>query len=94
MKSYINLSDFKEFPITTKKGKKSKIKLYSCHLILDKKKYEFKDLPNWGFTSKNLFFFILSTNHITYFTSTFCKEIHDELKDKYDNIKKDKILTR
>ena len=94
MKSYANFTDFKEYPITTKKGKKSKIRLYSCYLFLGKKKYEFKDLPNWGFTSRNLFFFILDTNRIKYFTTAYCQEIHDELKDKYGDIKKDKILTR
>ena len=94
MKSYANFTDFKEYPITTKKGKKSKIKVYSSYLILDKKKYEFKDLPNWGYTSRNLFFFILNTNQIKYFTTSFCKEIHNDMKDKCNNIKKDKILLR
>ena len=94
MKPYENFTDFKEFPVTTKKGKKSKIKIFSSYLILDKKKYEFKDISNWCYTSRNLFFFILGSNRIKYFTTSFCKSISNELKEKCDCLKKDQILMR
>ena len=94
MKPYKIFTDFKEFPITTKKGKESKIKIFSSYLILDKKKYEFKDISNWCYTSSNLFFFILNNKHIKYFTTFFCKNICNDFKEKCILMKDDNILMR
>ena len=94
MTVFSKFNDYKKYKIITKKNNISVLKLFSTYLILNKKKYYYKNIFSWVYTNENLFIFIISKNKVKYFTCESCKEISKELYKWCNHIENDKILFR
>ena len=97
MTKFSTFTDYKEFPIITKKNKKAKIKLFSSYMLLNNRKYEYRDISQWIRTTENIFIFILFGNKVKYFITEngrIGEQIENEFKKSCIHMANDKILLR